>query len=40
MMGNLLPIFVVDLYNTVVKMIIVAPSIQLHPKVGSPIHSC
>ena len=29
--GNLLPIFVVHLCNTAVKMIIVAPSIQIYP---------
>ena len=34
--GNPLHIFVVHLYNTVVKMITVAPSIQIYPKVGSP----
>ena len=38
--GNLLPIYVVHLYNTVVKMIIVAPSIQIYPKDRFPIHSC
>ena len=37
---NPIHMFVVHLYNTVVKMITVAPSIQIYPKVGSPIHSC
>ena len=31
-------IFVVHLYNTVVKMIIVAPNIQMYPKDSFPIH--
>ena len=33
--GNPLHIFVVQLYNTVVKMITVTPSIQIYPKAGS-----
>ena len=38
--GNPVHIFVVHLYNTVVKMIIVAPNIQMYPKDSFPIHSC
>ena len=34
--GNPIHIFVVQLYNTVVKMMTVVPSIQIYPKVGSP----